>query len=85
VSEATDRAESGGKAIPNKNHLAQQQSELQSLYETVSKRIAALDTDLGRALDSLSRQVLEEQRKEFVAQREEIVAQMARIEEQLGK
>ena len=43
----------------------------------MSKRIAALDTDLGRALDSLSRQVLEEQRKVFATQREEIAAQIA--------
>jgi hypothetical protein len=40
-----------------------------------------LNTDLGRALDTLSRQVLDEQRKEFAAQRDEIAAHMARIEE----
>lgn len=50
-----------------------------------SKRPTALDTDLGRTLDSLSRQVLEEQHKDFAAQIEEIAAQMARIEQQLGK
>ncbi|HSN76533.1 MAG TPA: hypothetical protein VL334_15770 [Anaerolineae bacterium] len=44
-----------------------------------------MDTDLGRALDSLSRQVLEEQRKEFAVQSAKIAAQMARIDKQLGE
>ena len=69
----------------NRRHLWQLHVELLGRYDTISKRIMALDTDLGRAMDSLSRQVLEEQRKEFAAQREEIAAQMARIEEQLGR
>lgn len=84
-SEAPESTLAGfGRASFGENHLLQQKMELKAKYDTLSRRIAALDTDLGRALDSLSRQILEEQRKEFAAQREEIAAQMTRIEEQLG-
>ena len=40
---------------------------MQSQYDTWTRRIAALDTDIGRALGSLEKQVLEERRGEVVA------------------
>jgi hypothetical protein len=64
-------------------HLRQQLVELQSRYEALSKRIAALDKDLGRTLDSEHRLALDERRQELVAEREQVAEQMAQIEEQL--
>lgn len=66
-------------------HLETQHGELKDRYDHITRRIAALDIDLGRAIAALPRQVLEEQRREFADQRDAIVAQMARIEEQLSK
>ncbi len=65
-------------------HLHQQLTELQGRYETLSKRIAALDKDLGRTLDSETKLVLEERRQELVAERDRAAADMARIERQLA-
>ena len=52
-----------------KRHLRQQLVELQGRYETLSNRIAALDTDLGRTLDSEHKLTLQERRQELVAER----------------
>jgi len=65
-------------------HLRQQLAEWQGRYETLSKRIAALDKDLGRTLDSETKVVLEERRQELVAEREQAAEEMAQIEGQIG-
>ena len=65
-------------------HLRQQLAEWQGRYETLSKRIAALDKDLGRTLDSETKVVLEERRQELIAEREQAAEQMAQIEGRLG-
>lgn len=65
-------------------HSHQQLTELQGRYETLSKRIAALDKDLGHTLDSETKLVLEERRQELVAERDRAAADMARIEQQLA-
>ena len=65
-------------------HPQQQLAEWQRRYETLSKRIAALDKDLGRTLDSETKVVLEERRQELVAAREQAAEGIAQIEEQLA-
>jgi len=49
-----------------------------------SKRIAALDKDLGRTLDSEHKLMLQERRRDLVAEREQVAKEMAQIEQQLG-
>jgi hypothetical protein len=53
---------------------------LQTQHDTWTRRIAALDTDIGRALDSLQKQILEERRGDLVAEREMVIGQMQEIE-----
>ncbi|MFZ2615051.1 MAG: hypothetical protein WA077_03615 [Anaerolineae bacterium] len=64
-------------------HPQQQLAEWQRRYETLSKRIAALDKDLGRTLDSETKIVLKERRQELVEEREQAAEEIAQIEERL--
>ena len=64
-------------------HPQQQLAEWQRRYETLSKRIAALDKDLGRTLDSETKVVLEERRQELAAAREQAAEGIAQIEKML--
>ena len=57
---------------------------LQTQYDTWTRRIAALDTDISRALSSLEKQVLEERRGEVAAEREKVADQMREIEARLS-
>jgi hypothetical protein len=72
----------GGDAATR--HLRQQLTELQGRYEALSKRIAALDKDLGRTLDGEAKVVLEERRQELIVERDRIATEMARIEHQVA-
>ena len=63
-----------------RERLQAELSRLQSQYGTWTRRIAALDTDIGRALGSLEKQVLEERRSDVVAERERVAGQMQEIE-----
>jgi hypothetical protein len=74
----------GGRSDATSRHLQQQLTELQGRYETLSKRIAALDKDLSRALDSEAKLVLEERRQELVTERARVTDDMTRIERLLG-
>ena len=65
-------------------HLSQQLAELQGQYETLSNRIAALNKDLGRTLDSETKLTLTERRQELVTERSRVAEEMTRIEQQLG-
>ena len=65
-------------------HLSQQLVQSQNRYETLSKRIAALDKDLGRTLDSEHKLMLQERRRDLIVEREEVAKEMAQIEQQLG-
>ena len=56
---------------------------LQANYDRVSKRIEAVDLEISRALDSLSKQVWEEKRSELAADRASLVEAMRRIESRL--
>ncbi len=65
-------------------HLKTQLAGLQRQYDTLTKRIAAVVTDIGRELDSERKLVLETRRADLVAERDQIAADMARIEQQLA-
>ncbi len=67
-----------------RRHLQQQLTELQQSYQILSKRIAALDTDIGRETDSERRLVLQERRQGLAGERGQVAEEMARIEHQLG-
>ena len=64
-------------------HLKTQVDELRRRYDTLTKRIAALDTDIGRELDSERKLTLSERRADALAERDQIAADVARIEQQL--
>ncbi|MBK7199447.1 hypothetical protein [Candidatus Amarolinea dominans] len=64
-------------------HPPPQLAKWQRRYETLSKRIAALDKDLGRTLDSETKVVLEERRQELAAAREQAAEGIAQIEKML--
>lgn len=71
----------GGAAT---RHLRQQLTELQAKYETLSNRIAALEKDLGRTLDSEQKLVLQERRQDLITERDQVAQEMTQIEQQLG-
>ncbi len=59
-------------------------TRLRAQYDTWSRRIAALDADIGRALGNLEKQVLEERRAEVAAERQKVADQMQEIEAKLN-
>jgi len=61
-------------------NLRQQQLELQTEYDDLTERLAAIAEDLGRSQDSEERLVLNRRRDVLVAQRQGVVADMQRIE-----
>lgn len=67
-----------------RERLKAELTRLQTQYDTWSRRIGALDTDIGRALDSERKLVLQERRAEVMAEREKVAGQMQAIEEQLN-
>lgn len=69
----------------SQRHLETQRGELQQRYTTLTKRIAALDTDIGRATDSMHKQILEERRADLVRERIEVEKDLEEIERQLGE
>ena len=70
---------------PNEHQrLKAELARLQTQYDTWTRRIAALDTDISRTLGSLEKQVLEERRGEVVAEREQVAGQMQEIEARLN-
>ena len=77
---------SAGALTPNqRQRLEGELTRLQTQYDTYTRRIAALDTDIARALGSLEKQVLEERRDEVVTERQKVFDEMQRIEAQLGQ
>jgi len=65
-------------------HLAQQQRENDRKYAELSRRIAALDTDIGRTTEEFKRQPLMEQRIQLETERTGVANQLADIERQLA-
>ncbi len=76
-------APAGALTTSQRKRLEDELARLQTQYDTYTRRLAALDTDIGRALGSLEKQVLEERRTEVEAERQQVVDQIQRIEEQL--
>lgn len=64
--------------------LETQYRELERQYQTLTDRIAALDTDIGRELDSERKLVLKERRADLAAERDQVLARLKEIERQLG-
>ncbi len=79
IMQPSDQPQSGASV----RHLKTRLGELQRRSETLTKRIAALDTDIGRALLSLDRQVLEERRSDLESEREQIEKEIGAIERRL--
>jgi len=84
VSQSRASSQQPMKGDAAKRHLQQQLVELQGQYEILSNRIAALDKDLGRTLDSEHKLMLQERRQELVVERGRAAEEMAQIERQLG-
>ena len=68
-----------------RKRLQTEYGELQRQYDTLTSRIAAVDTDLGRALDGEQRLVLDDRRTELAGRRSEVSARMAQIERELAE
>ena len=58
--------------------------ELQRRSDTLTKRIAAVDTDIGRALDGMTHQVLEERRNDLATERDQVASEIEEIERRLA-
>lgn len=69
----------------SRRHLETQRNEQQQRYATLTKRITALDTDIGRATDSMHKQILEERRADLTQERSEVEKALEEIEHQLGE
>jgi seryl-tRNA synthetase len=63
--------------------LEVKRGELRRRYDALTKRIAALDTDIGREMDAERRLVLQERRVDLATERDQVTADMERIEQQL--
>lgn len=80
----SDRQPNSAPIHPERRHLELRQVELQKRYDTMSRRIAAIDTDIGRELDSLRRQILDERRSELAAERDQVASELMLIEHRLS-
>lgn len=58
-------------------------AELEKEHDTLSRRISAVSVDIGRTLDSMDRQILEERKTELAGKRDQVSQEMADIEAQL--
>lgn len=66
-----------------KNHLSLRLEEMVGRYERLTKQISAVDTDIDRAMESLRKQVLTEQRLELESQRNELATEIDHLEQEL--
>lgn len=62
-------------------HLRIQKDELQRRYDTMTERISALDTDIGRELDAERKLALEKRRADIVGDRDKIIEELRHIEQ----
>ena len=67
-----------------RERLETQHDELKRSYETLTKRIQALDLDIGREHDTEKKQTLVERRAERVSEREEVITKLEEVEQQLA-
>jgi hypothetical protein len=66
-----------------RRHLETRKGEIEASYAKLSRRVAALDTDISRELDSERKLTLEERRAELSAKRDSLVEELEDIERQL--
>lgn len=67
-----------------RRHLETKKRELEGSYAVQSRKLAALDTDIGREIDSERKLVLEERRAELSAERDRTVQALEDLERQLA-
>ena len=68
----------------SEQHLRTLRGELLRRYDTLTKRIDALDTDIGRELDSERELVLQERRADLAAERDQVLEELTEIERRLS-
>lgn len=68
----------------SEQHLRTQLEERRIRYDVLTKRIAALDVDISREVDSLRSQVLEERRFDLASEREQVSIEIGRLEQKLS-
>ena len=66
-----------------RRHLETRKGEIETSYARLSRRILALDADIGRELDFERKLTLEERRAELSAERERLVKELEDVERQL--
>jgi len=59
-------------------------ARLQNQYGTWTRRIGALDIDVGRATDSVQRQILDERRSDLLKERDGVASVVRQIEDRLA-
>ena len=64
-------------------HLRTLLAEFERRYEKLTERIAAIETDISRELDSERKLILEERRAELAREREQVVEKQTQIEMEL--
>lgn len=67
-----------------RQHFEAQLAELEKRRATLTRRIDALDTDIGRELDSERKLMLQERRQNLVNERQQVVDQLEAVEHQLN-
>ena len=67
-----------------RQRFEQEYSRLQQQYDELTNRISLRDKQISRTLDLVEKQILDEERTEWVAERERIAARMTEIELFLG-
>lgn len=81
---ASTAAPASALTTNQRQRLEDELARMQTQYETYTRRLAALDTDIGRALNSLEKQVLEDRRADLLSERQKIADQMDAIEGRLA-
>ena len=66
-----------GPLLPSqRRHMETRKGELEASYARLSRQVAALDTDIGRELDSERKLTLEERRADLSAKRDGLVEEL---------
>jgi hypothetical protein len=80
----TDIPATSSMTAGQRRRLTTELDGLQTKWDTLTRRIEALDTDIGRALSSLDKQIFEERRAEAVRERDKVGEEIDEIERRLG-
>ncbi|MFN2165932.1 MAG: hypothetical protein ACK2U9_06690, partial [Anaerolineae bacterium] len=77
-------AAASGPLAGRRQRLEEEYKDLQARYTTLTNRLRALDTGIGRETDSMNRQILEERRAEKAEKRRTVEQQLVELELQMG-